>query len=147
MARKSTVFTATDGRDKGKAFLLTELSAEDAEDWAMRALFVIVNAGVEVPDELLGAGLAGLAALGIKALTKVPYEAAKPLFDTMMRCIQLLPDPRDHRTVRPLMTADDIEEVPTRMKLRKAILDLHMGFFLDAARSTQAAEAAPQTPA
>ncbi|EIF30967.1 hypothetical protein BCh11DRAFT_06479 [Burkholderia sp. Ch1-1] len=144
--RKSTVFTATDGRDKGKAFLITELPAEEAEDWAMRALFTMVNAGVEIPDELLGAGLAGLAALGLKSLTKVPYDAAKPLFQTMMQCVQVLPDPRDHRTVRPLMTDEDIEEVSTRLALRKAVMNLHMGFFLDAARSQSAADAAPQTP-
>lgn len=147
MARKTAIFNATDGRDKGKAFFITELPAADAEDWAMRALFALINAGVEIPDDLLSAGLAGLAALGVKSLTKVPYEAAKPLFDTMMQCVQFIPDPRDHRTVRPLMTNDDIEEVSTRLALRKAVLDLHMDFFRDAARSTQAADAAPQTPA
>lgn len=147
MARKTSIFTATEGRDKGKAFLITELPSADAEDWAMHALFTMVNAGVDIPDELLGAGLAGLAALGIKSLAKVPYEAAKPLFATMMTCVQILPDPRDHRTVRPLMTDDDIEEVSTRIQLRKAVLELHMGFFLDAARSRQSADAAPTTDA
>jgi hypothetical protein len=143
--RKTSIFTATEGRDKGKAFLITELSSADAEEWAMRALFTMVNAGVEIPDELLGAGLAGLAALGIKSLTKVPYEAAKPLFDTMMTCVQVLPDPKDHRTVRPLMTDDDIEEVSTRLSLRKAVLNLHLDFFLGAARSKQDADAATMT--
>lgn len=147
MARKQTTFTATDGRDNGKLYLLTELPAADAEDWAMRALFAMVNAGVDIPDEMLGAGLAGLAALGIKALTKVPYDAAKPLIDTLMQCVQFVPNPRDHRTARALMTDDDIEEVATRVKLKKAILDLHMDFFRDAARLEQAAQAAPQTPA
>jgi hypothetical protein len=143
--RKTSIFTATEGRDRNKAFLITELSAAEAEDWAMRALFTMVNAGVEIPDELLGAGLAGLASLGIKSLTKVPYESAKPLFDTMMTCVQVLPDPKDHRTVRPLMTDDDIEEVSTRLALRKAVLNLHMDFFLGAARSKQDADAATTT--
>jgi hypothetical protein len=147
MARKTAIYKATDGRDAGKAFMLTELPSADAEDWAMRALFTMVNAGVDIPDELLSAGLAGLAALGIKSLTRVPYEAARPLFETMMTCVQVLPDPRDHRTVRPLMTDDDIEEVSTRLALRKAVLELHMGFFLDAARSKQAADAADTTGA
>ncbi|CAM2143814.1 conserved protein of unknown function [Pararobbsia alpina] len=128
------------GRDKGKAFLITELSAEDAENWGARALFVMMNSGVEIPDELLESGLSGIAALGIKSLTKVPYDAAKPLLDEMMRCIQFAPD--GNREIARDLVADDIEEVATRLQLRKAVLDLHFSFFTDAAPSSSGSEAA-----
>ena len=36
MARNVVNYTATDGRDKGKVFLLTEMSARQGEEWAMR---------------------------------------------------------------------------------------------------------------
>ena len=95
MARKNkTVVIESEGRDQGKMFFLTELSASQAEAWATRALFVMMNCGVEVPDDLLSAGLAGIAAIGIKSLSKVPYELAKPLFDEMMDCIAVVPDPK-----------------------------------------------------
>ena len=144
MARKTAYFSASAGRDKGKVFLITELPSSRAEEWATRALFIMVNSGVEIPDELLSSGLAGLAAIGIKSLTKVSYDLAKPLFDEMMECVQVLPDARDRNVARPLIE-DDIEEVATRVQLRRAILDLHMDFFRDAAPSQQAQDAAANT--
>lgn len=139
MRKEKTIVIETEGRDKGKMFHITELSATQSEEWATRALFVMMNCGVEVPDNLLSAGLAGIAAIGIKSLSKVPYEMAKPLFDEMMGCIAIVPDPkqplvkRGYGGVGPLIE-DDIEEVSTRLQLRKAVLDLHLDFFLSAAR-------------
>ncbi|KAA1013031.1 hypothetical protein FVF58_09580 [Paraburkholderia panacisoli] len=135
MARKTkTLVIETAGRDAGKMFHITELSASEAEAWATRALFVMMNCGVEVPDDLMSAGLAGIAAIGIKSLSRVPYEMAKPLFDEMMACIAVVPDPkqplvkRGYGGVGP-MIEDDIEEVSTRLQLRKAVLELHLDFF------------------
>lgn len=150
MRKTKTIVIESEGRDKGKMFHITELSASQSEAWATRALFVMMNCGVEVPDDLLSAGLAGIAAIGIKSLSKVPYELAKPLFDEMMECVAVVPDPkqplvrRGYGGVGP-MIEDDIEEVSTRLQLRKAVLDLHLDFFLGAARSQQeAAAAAPK---
>jgi hypothetical protein len=141
MARKESYFTATDGRDKGNRFKITEMSASRSEDWAGRALFTLMNYGVQIPDGMLDKGLAGLAAIGIKALSKVPYDAAKPLFDEMMTCVEFMPNPKDASVVRPLIE-DDIEEVATRLKLRKAVLDLHLDFFIAAGRSVSQADTA-----
>lgn len=144
--KEKTIVIATDGRDKGKMFHITELSSSQSEAWATRALFTMMNCGVEVPDDLLSAGLAGIAAIGIKSLSKVPYEMAKPLFDEMMDCVAFVPDPKQPAVrlgragVGP-MTEDSIEEVSTRLQLRRAVLDLHMDFFLAAARSKQEAAA------
>lgn len=145
--RKTLTYTVTaEGRDKGKTFLITEMSAAQAEEWATRALFTAMNCGVEIPDELLKAGLSGLAALGIKSLAKVPFEMVKPLFDQMMECVRIIPDRSNPEFTRPLID-DDIEEVGTRLALRKATLDLHLDFFRTAAPSTQAPVAASTSPA
>jgi hypothetical protein len=142
MTRKTLTYTVTaEGRDKGKAFLITEMPAAQGEEWATRALFTAMNCGVEVPDDLLSAGLAGLSALGIKSLTKVPFDMVKPLFDEMMGCVQIIPDRANPNFVRPLIE-DDIEEIGTRLMLRKAVLTLHMDFFRVAAPSKQAPDAA-----
>lgn len=133
MARKqATVTISAEGRDKGKVFVLTELSAYDAEDWAGRALFALMNAGVEIPDNIAEAGLAGVAALGIKAIVKLPFDSAKPLLDKMMGCVQIQPSPN---VVRALID-DDIEEVATLLQLRKQVLGLHMDFSMAVAPST-----------
>lgn len=133
MARKTAIVTISDeGRDKGKVFVLTELSAYEAEDWAGRALFALMNAGVEIPDNIAEAGLAGVAAMGLKAIAKLPFESAKPLLDKMMGCIQIQPSP----TVTRALIPDDIEEVATLLQLRKQVLGLHMDFSMAAAPST-----------
>ncbi len=133
MARKQqTVTISAEGRDKGKVFVLTELSAYEAEDWAGRALFALMNAGVEIPENIAQAGLAGVAALGMTALTKLPYDSAKPLLDSVMGCVKIQPSPNVVRA----HIADDIEEVATLLTLRKHVLGLHMDFSMAAAKST-----------
>jgi len=141
MARKEATFTAESGRDKGKQFHITEMSASQAESWAFRVLLAIGNAGIEVPEGLAEQGMAGLMAVGYMNLLKIPYEAAKPLLDEMMSCVQIVPSAG---IKRPLIE-DDIEEVTTRLQLRKAVWNLHMDFFLDVGQSTSGSEA--QAPA
>ena len=143
MARKKLTYTVTtEGRDKGKVFVLTEMPASQAEAWAARALFALMNAGVEIPENLADAGLAGLAMLGIHALAKLPYEAAKPLLDEMFQCVQIQPNPSNSNIVRKLVE-DDIEEVATRLLLRKEILMLHVDFFTAGSGSTSASATPP----
>lgn len=139
--RKSATFTASAGRDAGKVFKLTEMSADDAERWAMRAFFALMNAGVEIPDDIAIMGLAGIAQIGIKALTKVQFEAAEPLLQDMMDCVQLIPDPSKPNVQRALIDGD-IEEIQTRLQLRKAVFDLHVEFLKSDALSTSGREGA-----
>ena len=131
--RKTATITIDDaGRDKGKVFVLTEMSAYQSENWAARAIFAMMNAGVDIPENIADAGLAGIAALGIKSLTHVSFEAAKPLLDEMLACVQFQPSPK---VTRPLVETD-IEEVATLLRLRKEVLALHLDFFINAAAST-----------
>ena len=133
MARKQATITIdTQGRDFGKTFVLTELSAMAAEEWAGRALFAMLNSGVEIPDSIARAGLAGVAALGITSLTKLSFDAAKPLLNDMLACVQVRPSPN----VTRVLIEDDIEEVATLLTLRKEVFNLHLSFFTGAGEST-----------
>jgi hypothetical protein len=126
--RKTSTYTETaENRDKGKVFKIEEMSADAAEQWALRAFFAIMNAGIEIPDGIADMGFAGIATAGLKALGAVPYESAKPLLDEMMDCVQIIPDPSKPNVARALFPGD-IEEVATRLKLRKAVFDLHIAF-------------------
>ncbi|WP_233234493.1 hypothetical protein [Bordetella sp. LUAb4] len=138
MRKTVTITIDADGRDKGKIFVATELSAYESEEWATRALFAMMNAGVEIPDDIAAAGLAGVAALSLQSLSRVSYEQARPLLDKMLTCIQIQPSPR---VLRALVDGD-IEEVSTLFRLRKEVLDLHLSFFTDAAPSISAQGAA-----
>lgn len=142
MARKTlTITIEAEGRDKGKAFLLTEMPASRAEKWGARALLALMRGGVEIPDEIASLGLAGLAVVGVKALGGLDWELAEPLLDEMFACIQIVPDASRPQVVRGLVE-DDIEEVKTRLFLRKEILNMHIEFFTDAALLSQAREVA-----
>ncbi|MEX3614235.1 MAG: hypothetical protein VB141_10900 [Burkholderia gladioli] len=137
MRKTATITIDAEGRDKGKVFVITELSAYDSEEWAGRALFALMNAGVEIPENIAEAGLAGVAALGIQSLTRLPFEAAKPLLDKMLECIQIQPS---SSVVRNLIEGD-VEEVATLIRLRKEVLGLHLDFF------TRAGSSMPDLPA
>lgn len=151
MARKfKTVTIETEGRDKGKSFLIVEMSAYSAERWATRALLALSRAGAEVPDDALSAGSLGLVLVGLDALRKLPYEEAEPLLEEMLGCVHFIPDvtkmdPMSGRPVtRGLLMPDafndgDIEEVATLLKLREEAVGLHLGFSLAAALQTMAA--------
>jgi len=131
MARKTaTVIIDGKGRDKGKVFLLTEMSADATEQWAIQAFLALLNTGVELPD---GMGMDNMsmeviARLGLKALGGLPFDAAKPLLDQMWECVQIIPDPKKPNVMRHLIP-EDIEEASTKFQLRKEIFSLHTDFF------------------
>lgn len=139
MARKTKIVTVTaDGRDRGKQFLITEMPASQAEKWAFRAFFALGRAGIQVPDEMAGLGMAAIAVVGIRALAMLRFEDAEPLMDEMMNCVQAMPDPARPQIVRPLIE-DDVEEPATRLFLRSEVLELHTGFSIaDAVMSSMA---------
>ncbi len=125
--RKEIDYQAEYGRDAGKLFRITEMSAVKAEKWCLRAFFMLLNAGVEVPDDVASGGFAGLMAMGLEAFTRVPYEAALPLWDELMECVKYIPSPKQPNLTRPLID-EDVEEVQTLLKLRKTVFDLHIEF-------------------
>lgn len=119
-------------RDNGKTFRLTEMPADQAERWAIRATIAISHTDMTnaIPPEMLGAGWAALAYGAIQCLYKLKWEELEPLLDEMMTCLQFVgyhPDHPDRPIVRPLVK-EDIEEVETRFFLRAQIIELHMGF-------------------
>ena len=127
--RKTKLLQITDeGRDKGKAYLLTEMSAAQAEKWAFRALLLAAQSGADIPDAVRNAGFAGVAVMGIQTiLGGVKFEAVEPLLDEMFKCVQFIPDIKNQILTRPLID-DDIEEVSTRIKLRMEVFNLHVNF-------------------
>ena len=127
MARKvATIVIDSEGRDCGKVFQLREMPAMQAERWA--------KSGVEIPENIANAGLAGVAALGLKAFGGLDFADAEPLLIEMMSCVQIIPDPAKPQVVRFLVD-DDIEEVATLLKLRAEVFSLHTGFSIPGAPS------------
>ena len=126
--RSTVTYTVADeGRDQGKIFVLTEMAASRAVAWAMRAILAIMAGGVNLPEGFERLGMAGMAEVGIKALAGLQWEVAKPLLDEMFSCVKIQPDKTNPNLVRDLIE-QDIEEIPTRIKLRAEVWKLHTGF-------------------
>lgn len=114
-------------RDVGKVFEITEMSSDKAERWAMRALLALTNTGVHIPQGIEGAGMAGIAHIGFQMFGLLDFDVVEPLLAEMMTCVNI-----QVGTVSRPVNDDfgDIEEVATRLKLRRAWFELHTGFSL-----------------
>lgn len=133
MARKEIYYTVEDnGRDLGKMFFIREMSATQAEWWAIRAGMAMARSGVELPDNFADMGIAAMAGTGLKMVSQIPPQEAKPLLDELMDCVQRVPDASNQNIKRKLIE-DDIEEITTRLKLRMEVFKLHVDFFNAAA--------------
>lgn len=136
MPRKTTfvqIPQEQDNRDSGKMFLLTEMPALKAEKWALRLLLALTRSGIEIPDDVASAGMAGLATLGFKMLGNVNFFDAEQLFDEMLTCVRHIPDPSRVEVTTPLIMqggdGDTIEEISTLVTLRRGVFSLHADFF------------------
>ena len=141
MARRIASFTASAGRDAGKVFRITEMPADQAERWAVKAFLAAAQGGINLPEAAAESGFAGIAQAGFAMLANMSPELAFELLDEMMACVQIQPNPSKPEVVRGLVP-DDIEEVVTRLQLRKAVFDLHVDFSQAAATSTSASQQA-----
>lgn len=149
MARKTKNHTiTTEGRDKGKTFVLKEMAASRAEAWAMRVILALMSGGkpdkdgkrhgVEVPEGFERLGMAAMAEIGLNALGGLDWDVAQPLLAEMFSCVLYMPDPQKSHITRPLVDDgenDDIEEISTRIELRAEVFALHVGFLEAAAPS------------
>lgn len=146
MARAKLNYTVTDeNRDAGKVFVLTELPASRGESWAMRALLALMAGGVEIPEGFERMGLAGMAEIGLRAISGLRWEVAEPLLAEMWDCIEYMPDPSKPHVVRKLFE-EDIEEISTRVKLRAEVWKLHTDFLKAVAPSISGNSAAAEKP-
>jgi hypothetical protein len=140
MARKQEFFIADFGRDAGKVFVITEMSSEKAERWAIRALLALSSTGLRLPESSESAALASFASMGFESLSKLDWNTLEPLLNEMFECVKFQPQPNNPQISRPVQQGDDgdIEEIKTRIQLRKAIFNLHLDFLFAAApQSTQ----------
>lgn len=154
MSRHTKVVTITaPGRDKGKAFVITEMDADKGERWAIRALLALSRGGIEVPPGLFEQGWIGLAnilpyalVVGLQSLHGAQWSEVEPLLDEMMECVRFKPPGvNDERAFQPLFpgAGSQIEEIATRFYLRREVLQLHMGFSLADALSTSGKTPSP----
>jgi hypothetical protein len=112
-------------RDAGKRFLLEEMPALRAERWARRAIGAMSRQELDVREEFGKLGFYGFYLLGLQALAGGDMGAIDGLMDEMLTCIRIQ---ESESVIRPLGGDGDIWELSTLYRLRKELVELHMGF-------------------
>lgn len=131
MRKERDFIVSTVGRDKGKTFLITEMSAVRAAKWADRAMLELARSGVDVPEDMRAMGPGQITTVLLKALGGVRSSEAEALFDEMLGCVKF----KDSNGVTRGLIEEDIEEIGTVYLLRDAVLEIHTGFSIAAALS------------
>ena len=131
MARKTaTVIVELEGRDQGKVFLLTEMSAAMAEKWALRMFIALKGSGSEISEEMARLGMVGVGLAGLNVFLRADIDpkVLEPLLDEMLTCVKRVRDPKRPDLATPISAEIDIEEVPTLLWLRSEVIRLHTNF-------------------
>ena len=128
MARNTKIINTDFGRDAGKAFLITEMSAMQALKWGGKAVIALINAGIQLPDGSGQMGFAGLIGVAFSELKNgLEWDQVEPLMDELMTCVKIIPNPENTNITRGLIESD-IEEVSTLAKLQSEVFKLHVNF-------------------
>lgn len=116
-----------ENRDAGKTFIITEVSAVQAEEWGLRALMALGTSGIVVPEEVAAAGLIGAVMIGYQAFMGASPSEVLPLWREMLpSCVKQWVSSEVVHPWDPSL----VEEPSTLLKLRQTILELHTGFTL-----------------
>ncbi|GBR58058.1 hypothetical protein AA18889_1454 [Acetobacter senegalensis DSM 18889] len=126
--KEITVTCQQEGADKGKMFVITRMSAFEADKWGRHCLQAAISSGADIPGAASGSGVAGLAAAGISIFGMMAPEKMDELLARLMQCVSVQPDPGNPSVRRPLHESD-IEEIPTVGWLQKEAFALHVDFF------------------
>lgn len=139
MALKTKQITIEHGRDKGRVFLITEMSAAHADNWAMRALIALANGGADLGGISPQQGMIGMARVALDALGRLKADDAIPLLNELLDCVQIIPESGRPRPLN--MDFNDVEDFTTLWRLRKEVFALHTDFLQHAfGRTTESEE-------
>nr|DAS78639.1 MAG TPA: tail assembly chaperone protein [Caudoviricetes sp.] len=138
MALKTKQITIEHGRDKGRVFLITEMSAAHADNWAMRALIALANGGVDLGGLSPQQGMMGMAGVALDALGRLKADDAIPLLNELLDCVQIIPEGGQPRPLN--MDFNDVEDFTTLWRLRKEVFALHTDFLQHAFGKTTESE-------
>lgn len=127
MALNNKVITIEKGRDAGKMFVVTEMPVTKADNWAMRAMFALANAGIDIGEVSPAMGMMGIGQVAIKALANIRADVGIPLLNELLDCAQFVPS---GGVARQIEMDSDIQDITTLLLLRKEALVIHIGFLM-----------------
>lgn len=138
--RKSKIINLKD-RDNELTFKITEMAASKLENWTIKAVMLLASSSINVPD---GADITQAAAYlqkeGLKALSGLDYNKAKPLLDEMLACCSRI-DGGIEQVCTPETVDGYIEDMRTLFVLRMEAVKMNFNFF-----AVEKLSASPENP-
>lgn len=130
MARKEIPFIVeTEGRDKGKEFLITEMSAWDADSLAQDIFRAMGDSNYSsIPADVIAMGCAGLATVGLSVISASSPEVARQLRDRLMSTVDIVITNDGKRQQRKVNGSLDFEEVSTIRSLLDKVFEINFNF-------------------
>lgn len=128
------LITIDKGKDAGKVFEVSQMPVSRLEKWSARALIVLFAGDIplELKDISAVSNSAALAAGVLSGLGALDWEKVEPLYDELLSCISVVPDPARPNVVVPLNASNldaHIAEIGTIIKLRGEVLAVNLDFF------------------
>ncbi|MGL0761231.1 hypothetical protein ACJO73_07090 [Citrobacter freundii] len=130
MARKEIPFIVEEeGRDKGKEFLITEMSAWDADTLAQDIFRAMGDSNYSsIPADVIAMGCAGLATVGLSVISASSPEVARQLRDRLMSTVDIIITNEGQRQQRKVNGSLDFEEVSTIRSLLDKVFQVNFDF-------------------
>ncbi|MBW7622085.1 hypothetical protein LDJ78_16285 [Citrobacter portucalensis] len=130
MARKEIPYIVeTEGRDKGKEFLITEMSAWDADSLAQDIFRAMGDSNYSsIPADVIAMGCAGLATVGLSVISASSPEVARQLRDRLMSTVDIIITNDGQRQQRKVNGSLDFEEVSTIRTLLDKVFQVNFDF-------------------
>ncbi|WP_213732629.1 hypothetical protein [Citrobacter europaeus] len=130
MARKEITFIVEEeGRDKGKEFLITEMSAWDADSLAQDIFRAMGESNYSsIPADVIAMGCAGLATVGLSVISASSPEVARQLRDRLMSTVDIIITNDGKRQQRKVNGSLDFEEVSTIRSLLDKVFQVNFDF-------------------
>lgn len=130
MARKEIPFIVEEeGRDKGKEFLITEMSAWDADSLAQDIFRAMGDSNYSsIPADVIAMGCAGLATVGLSVISASSPEVARQFRDRLMSTVDIIITNDGQRQQRKVNGSLDFEEVSTIRSLLDKVFQVNFDF-------------------
>lgn len=130
---KTKNFELTSERDKGKKFLITELPAIQADEWAHELVYEASIAGMNLREiDVLNVdtkSMQGMIEIGTVVATtlgRIHHKRSRELkFDLLDKCVQIVPTGGEPRAC---MWASEIEDMQNFSILFAQALAIHVSF-------------------
>ncbi|BEH73310.1 MULTISPECIES: hypothetical protein [Edwardsiella] len=133
MRKQITYIVEDNNRDHGKEFIITEMSAWDADEMAQDLFRSMGESNFTgVPPDVIAMGCAGLATLGMNVLSVAPPDVSRNLRDRLISTVEVVIRHDGGQQTRKVIP-EDFEEVETIRKLLDRVFEVNFSFLSIAA--------------